>query len=70
MQKDEFKGTDRVVLPQNYFDRPQVYLAGAVEDVEVEGSLKLDGLDAPMYVRTTAWLALILAGCLVPVAAG
>ena len=70
MEGNDFEGTDRVVLPPNYFDRPQVYLAGAVEDVSDKDHLELDGLVTPLYVRTGAWLALILAGCLVPLAAG
>jgi len=69
MQEEDFNGTDRVVLPKNYFDRPQVYLGGAMEGVEVEDRLELDGLVPPLYSRTTTWIALILAGCLVPMAA-
>ena len=66
----EFTGGRRVILPKDIFNRPQVYLGGAMEDVEVSSDLELDGFSTPVYVKLMVWLLLVLMGCLIPAAAG
>ena len=70
MDDIEFTGGRRVILPQDIFNRPQVYLGGAMEDVEVSSDLELDGFSTPVYVKLMVWLLLVLMGCLIPAAAG
>ncbi len=70
MDDIEFTGGRRVILPKDIFNRPQVYLGGAMEDVEVSSDLELDGFSTPVYVKLTVWLLLVLMGCLIPAAAG
>ncbi|MCZ6498992.1 MAG: hypothetical protein O6946_07025 [Gammaproteobacteria bacterium] len=57
-------------MPKDIFNRPQVYLGGAMEDVEVSSDLELDGFSTPVYVKLMVWLLLVLMGCLIPAAAG
>ena len=70
MDDTEYSGTHRTVLPKDIFNRPQVYLGGAMEDVVVTSDLELDGFSTPFYVKLTAWLLLVLTGCLIPISAG
>ena len=70
MDDIEYSGSQRTILPKDTFNRPQVYLGGAMEDVEVSCDLELDGFSTPGYVKLTAWLLLVLMGCLIPAAAG
>ncbi len=70
MDDIEYSGCHRIILPKDIFNRPQVYLGGAMEDVEVSCDLELDGFSAPAYVKLTARFLLVLMGCLIPVAAG
>ena len=70
MDDIEFTGGRRVILPKDIFNRPQVYLGGAMEDVEVSCDLELDGFSTPVYVKLTGWILLVLMGCLIPAAAG
>lgn len=70
MDDIEFTGGRRVILPKDIFNRPQVYLGGAMEDVEVSNDLELDGFSTPVYVKLMVWLLLVLMGCLIPAVAG
>lgn len=70
MDDIEYSGCHRIILPKDIFNRPQVYLGGAMEDVEVSCDLELDGFSTPAYVKLTVRFLLILMGCLIPVAAG
>ena len=70
MDKIEYTGCHRMVLPKDIFNRPQVYLGGAMEDVDVNPDLELDGFSTPVYVKLAAWILVVLMGCLIPVSAG
>ncbi len=70
MDNIEYSGNRRVVLPKDIFNRPHVYLGGAMEGVEVSSDLELDGFSTPVYVKLAAWLLLVLVGCLIPFSAG
>jgi len=66
MDSTEYSGCRRIILPKDIFNRPQVYLGGAMEDIEVKTDLQLDGFATPVYVKLAARLLLILMGCLIP----
>ncbi len=70
MDDIEYTGRQRIILPKDIFNRPQVYLGGAMEDVQVGCDLELDGFSSPAYVKWVYRILMVLMGCLIPVAAG